>query len=341
MAVLEVVRSFVFGERGPRWMTLLVAAVAGAVLLVAAQAALHLVMARRASAALAVVDGQPITVSRLRAEMALRGGEEAFATPAQRRALLDELIRVEVLASNARREGYPDRPDVRRTMDQLLADRYAHDTIDEPLAGLKVTDAELETYYRDHPGEFTVPRSARVAMITVHVPTDATAAQREALRRRAEQARTLALAQPDGEDFGDLASEFSDDTTTRDRGGEIGWVSDGDAPLHLEAAVLSAIFEPKVEEAVPPLVETAGAFYVIKLMGQRPGATRPFPEVRDAIRQQLIRQLRADRAAKLYAIALAKVPVNVSEAAVAAMEAAEESAVGLSSAPAPSPAKGS
>jgi hypothetical protein len=57
--------------------------------------------------------------------------------------------------------------------------------------------------------------------------------------------------------------------------------------------------------------------------------------VRDAIRQQMMRQVRADRAAKLYAAALANVPVTVSEAAVAAMEAAQESAVGLTAVGAP------
>lgn len=335
MAVVDVVRSVMGGEPRSRWVLPLLAAVAGAAVIVVAQVAMRFVLPHRPSSVLAVVDGQPITVERLRAEMVLRGGDAAFATPAQRRALLDEIIRVEVLASNARKEGYADRPDVRRTMDQLLADRYAHDAIDQPLAGLTVTDAEIDAYYRAHPAEFTVPRSARVALIAIGVPPDVTAEQREALRQRAQQARTLALAQPPGVDFGDLASEYSDDPTTRERGGEVGWITDGGDHPPLDPAVVATIFGPKGEEEIPPVIETASAFYVVKLIEQRPGAARPLHEMRDAIRQQLIRQARADRAAKLYAAALAKVPVNVSEAAVAAMEAAQESAVGLSAAAPP------
>jgi parvulin-like peptidyl-prolyl isomerase len=335
MAVVDRGQSLFAGGARSRWVTLAVAAVAGAAVIVAVQAAMRVVLPKRPSSVLAVVDGQPISVQRLRDEMALRGGDEAFATPAQRRALLDEIIRVEVLASNARKEGYADRPDVRRTMDQLLADRYAHDAIDEPLSGLTVTDGEIEAYYRAHPAEFTLRRTARVAVIALHVPSDATAEQREAVRQRAQEARTQALAQPQGAAFGDLAMAYSDDAATRERGGEIGWVTDASDQPHLDPAVMAAIFASHGEADVPPLIETPSGFYVVRCLERRPGAMRPLSEVREAIRQQLIRQARADRAAKLYAAALANVPVNVSEAAVAAMEAAQESAVGLSAAAAP------
>ena len=61
---------------------------------------------------LAIVDGKPISVGTFQSEMARRGGEAAFAAPAQRRALLDEMIRVQVLAANAQKEGYADDPEV-------------------------------------------------------------------------------------------------------------------------------------------------------------------------------------------------------------------------------------
>jgi parvulin-like peptidyl-prolyl isomerase len=328
MTVVDAVRSIAWRLGQARWLTLLIAAAAGAGVIVAGQAALRLVP-KRPSAVLATIDGAPITAPQLRAEMAMRGGEDAFATAAQRRALLDDVIRLEVLATNARKAGYLDRPEVHRAIDQLLADQYAHDAIDEPLAGLEVTDAEIQQYYRDHLAAFTLPRSVHVALIVVAVPPDATPEQRQALRRRAEEAHTLALAQKPDADFEGLANKYSDDQSTRERGGDIGWITEGEPP-HLDQSVTAAILAMREANEMSPVIETPSGFYVAKLLDVHAAVTRPLPEVRTTIHQQLVREQREDRAAKLYASALAVVPVNVNEAAVAAMEAAEESAVGLS-----------
>jgi parvulin-like peptidyl-prolyl isomerase len=314
-------------------MSLLLAGLVGGVLVFGGQAAMRLVHTTSTNQPLAVVDGKPISLASFQAEMTRRGGEAAFSTPQQRRALLDEMIRVSVLASNATKAGYADDPTVRRSIDQLLADKYAHDTIDQPLSGLQVTEGEIEDYYHDHVGEFTAPESAHAAVIFVAVPPDASDDQRQTLQQRVQKAHDLAAAKPGAPNFADLAAQYSDDADTRSQGGDIGWVNEGQESPRWEKAVMTSIFDLDNPGQVSSVIATASGFYIVKLLEDRPAAVRPLPEVHNAIRQQLIRTARQQRAAKLYAAALANVQVSVNEAGLAAMEAAEKAVVDVPHAP--------
>lgn len=333
MRITEVF-SRIRGIRLSSRMSLLVAALVGGVVVFGGQTAMRFVRGGSSgNQPLAVVDGKPISQSMFQAEMTRRGGEAAFSSPQQRRALLDEMIRVEVLAGNAAKAGYSDDPEVHHAIDQILADRYAHDTIDVPLAGLQVTEGEIEDYYHDHIGQFTNPESAHGAVIFVAVPQNTSDDQRQVLLQRAQKAHDLAAAKPGAPNFADLAAQYSDDPDTRTQGGDIGWISEGDENPRWEKAVMTAVFDLDNPGQVSAVITTGAGFYIVKLLEDRPAAVRPLPEVHNTIRQQLIRAERQERASKLYAAALAKVPVSVNEAGLAAMEAAEKAVVDVPHAP--------
>jgi parvulin-like peptidyl-prolyl isomerase len=314
-------------------VTLVAAALLGGGLVVGGQMALRYFRPPPVNQPLAVIDGKPITLSAFQAEMRHRGGEAVFSTPQQRRALLDEMIRVEVLASNAMKAGYADDPEVRRAIDQLLADRYARDTIDAPLAGLQVTEGDIEDYYHDHIGEFTTPESAHAAVIYVALPADTSDDQRQALQQKAQRIRELALAKPGAPNFAELAAQNSDDADTRSQGGDIGWVSEGQDNPRWEKAVMTAIFDLDNPGQLSPVVTTPAGFYVIKLLEDRPALVHQLTEVHNSIKQKLFRAQRQQQAARLYAAALAKVQVTVNEASLAAMEATEKAVVDVPHAP--------
>jgi parvulin-like peptidyl-prolyl isomerase len=66
-----------------------------------------------------------------------------------------------------------------------------------------------------------------------------------------------------GRDFGDLASQYSEDTSTRDQGGEVGWVPRGGMDPEAEAVVWAL----EVGEYTEP-IETAGGYSIVLLMGR-------------------------------------------------------------------------
>jgi parvulin-like peptidyl-prolyl isomerase len=320
-----------------RHMRLVLAAALGAALVVGAQVALRILRPASASQTLAVVDGKPITLSAFQAELTRRGAEAAFANPQQRRALLDEMIRVEVLASNAQKAGYGDDPEVKREIDQLLAEKYQRANIDEPLADLQVTDGDIEDYYRSHIGSFTTPEAAHAAVIAIAVPGNATDDEKQALQERAQHVRELALAKPGAPSFAELAAQYSDDADTRSQGGDIGWVGEGQENPRWEQPVMKAVFDLDNPGQVSPVIATASGLYIVKLLEDQPASVRPLSEVRTRIRQLCIREERQHRAAKLYAAALANVQVSVNEAGVAAMEATEQAVVHLPHGSSPEP----
>jgi len=313
-------------------LSLVIAAVAGAVLVFGAQFAMRFLhKAPTGNQPLAVVDGKPISLGAFQAEMRRQGGEAAFSNPQQRRALLDEMIRVEVLASNAAKAGYAENPEVHRAISQLLADRYAHDTIDEPLANLQVTEGEIEDYYHGHPEEFTTPEAAHAAVIFVALPPNASDDQRQTLQQRAQKAHDLATTKAGAPNFSDLAAQYSDDADTKTQGGDIGWVSEGEENPRWEKVVMTAVFDNPGQ--VSPVISTPTGFYIVKLLEDHPAALHQLSEVHNQIKQHLIRAARQQQAASLYAAALAKVPVTVNEAGLAAMEAAEKAVVDVPHAP--------
>jgi len=308
-----------------RWILILGLAI-GAAIVASADLVVRYVH-RPAAGVLAVVAGRPITLQTFQQEVQRRGGEAAFVTPEQRRALLDEMIRVEVLASNAQQAGYLNNPEVRRAIDQILADKYEKVNIDAPLAQLQVADSEVEEYYRDNIVAYTTAEASHAAVIFIAVPANASDDEKHTLGERAEHVHQLATAKPGGPNFGALASQYSDDEDTRAQDGDIGWLVEGQENPRWEPVVVKSVFDLDNPGDVSRVVTTGKGFYVIKLLENRPASLQPLTEVRASIRQQLIRAQRQHGAAKLYAAALSNVDVSVSEAGVAAMEAAEKAIV--------------
>lgn len=182
----------------------------------------------------------------------------------------------------------------------------------------------VETIRGAHVASFTTPESVHAAVIFVAVPATVTAEERRTLQLRAQHIRELALGKQGGPSFAELATQYSEDQVTQQQGGDLGWLDIGQEGSRYEPAVTGAIADLQDAGDISPLITTSGGIYVVKLLGRKATLARPVTEVRNGIRQQLMHSERQRRAAKFYADALAKVPVRVNEAGVAAMEAAEK-----------------
>lgn len=169
---------------------------------------------------------------------------------------------------------------------------------------VKVTEAEIEAFYKENPDKFDRPEMLRARHILVAVSRDASAEQRNAARAKIEGVLKEARA---GKNFDQLARENSDDPT-RQWGGALDPIRRGQLVKEFEDAAFS--LQPGQISAV---VQTPIGFHIIKLEERMPAATMPLDQARDRIRahieaskrEQAVRQelefLRADARIEILA----------------------------------------
>jgi peptidyl-prolyl cis-trans isomerase D len=159
----------------------------------------------------------------------------------------------------------------RRTVD------YAVLTLAELRQRSQISEADEKVYYQSHIDQYKLEDRAHVAHIlfkTVGM-TDAEAAE---VKKKAEDVLNKAKH---GGNFGDLAKQYSEDTT-KDKGGDLGWIVRGQTVPEFEAAAFSL---PK--GSISDLVKTQYGFHIIQVIDRESARTQTLDEVKASILNQL------------------------------------------------------
>src|SRR5262249_33420229 len=98
-----------------------------------------------------------------------------------------------------------------------------------------------------------------------------------------------------GAKFDDLAKKYSEDPGSKEKGGDLGWLVQGQTVPEFEKAAFS--LQPG---AVSDLVKTQYGFHIIKVLEKETAHTKPFDEVKESIRAPLM-QTRLDAEASKIA----------------------------------------
>ena len=232
-----------------------------------------------------------ISEERYRAEMARRGGgiPGQFHEERQKLALLDELVYQQALVERARRDGIDQQPEVRRSIDQILASQVLRRDLREEQEKVQVSDAMVRAFYDANVDSYRIPERRRIAIVRIGLPPDASEERWTEAGKRLAEAREGALALDAGvRHFGDVAQRYSDDQASRYRGGVIGWIDTGSLerygrdPVVLDAAATLG----KPGDLSSPLRGTDG-WYLVRLVDLNPAQARPFEELEAGIRQRL------------------------------------------------------
>lgn len=246
---------------------------------------------RKAADALAVIDSRTITVDEYRAVLAKsRGPVDA----SRKEALLDEMVRREVLLAVARKAGYEKDPEVMESFERLIIGKYISDHLEPKILAVTASDREVGLFYAEHRDSFSTPAQVRAALIRIAVPARASAEKKAELRVRAETARNEAMALGAGTpSLGSAAVAYSDDQASRYRGGDTGWLNAGDRNLRWGKEISDAIFALKAPGELSPIIESPEGYFIVKLMERKEAQTPPLDRVRDAVRQRLLQEKRS------------------------------------------------
>lgn len=206
------------------------------------------------------------------------------SSPEQRTNFIRQILLTKTVASRARKDGFEKKPDTREIIsyliDQYLAQEYLSKVV---VANVTSTDEEMKKYYAEHEKDFVVPEAVKVRHIFISVPKDSTAELKHKARAKAED---LLLQIRKGEDFGKIAMEYSEDSDSAAKGGDLGYIAAGKTNSEeFENAALAL----KPGE-VSNIVETPFGFHIVRADERREKRTASFDEVKEYIQAQLKEQ---------------------------------------------------
>jgi peptidyl-prolyl cis-trans isomerase D len=156
-------------------------------------------------------------------------------------------------------------------------------TQDSIAAQIKIDPAEVKQAYDANAKQYTTNEERQASHILIAVKPDATEAAKAAAKQKATEIVAKARANPDS--FAELAKTYSQDPGSSAQGGDLGSFSRGAMLKPFEDAVFSA----KVGDIVGP-VQTDFGYHVIKVTGIKPPHVQSFDEVKSRIEADLKRQ---------------------------------------------------
>ncbi len=151
-----------------------------------------------------------------------------------------------------------------------------------------VDEVDIRTAYENRKNEFSEPEQRKASHILVKVAQDASDELRAVAHKKIEAAQLRLKA---GDDFATVAKEISNDTTTTDKGGSLGWFKHGMMVAEFDQTVFSM-----AKGDTSDIIETQFGYHIIFLEDIREARIRSFAEVKDSLRDDLIKARAAEEA---------------------------------------------
>jgi peptidyl-prolyl cis-trans isomerase D len=158
--------------------------------------------------------------------------------------------------------------------------RYALADVNQIRQNTQVSDDELKVQYQQDIQQYQVPNRVHVDHILL-MTVGKTPAEVEEIHQKAED--VLKQANKKGANFEELAKKYSEDPGTKDKGGDLGWITQGQTVPEFEKVAFSL---PKGN--ISDLVKTQYGFHIIKVLDKETAHTKTFDEVKDSIRAPLM-----------------------------------------------------
>jgi peptidyl-prolyl cis-trans isomerase D len=143
-------------------------------------------------------------------------------------------------------------------------------------SGAELDDEFLRNRFEQQKARFISPEQRLVSHILLEAGATADEASKETAR---QQAADIAARAREGEDFAQLAREFSQDIGSAENDGDLGWIEPGMMSDSFEEAMYALTLEAPVSEPV----QTGFGWHVILLRDIQPAAGMNFEEAREIL----------------------------------------------------------
>ena len=157
--------------------------------------------------------------------------------------------------------------------------RYALLDTNQLRQTIQIPEDVLKKQYQDSIQQYQVPNQVHVQHILLKTvgQTDAEVAE---TKKKAEDVLKQARK---GAKFDELAKKYSEDPGSKDKGGDLGWIRQGQTVPEFEKEAFSL-----APGQISDLVRTQYGFHIIKVLEKQTAHTKPFDEVKESLRTQAV-----------------------------------------------------
>lgn len=226
------------------------------------------VFAQKGSDVVATVGSQKITLEQFNKKYA-EVLSQVSVNPPSKKLFLEDMVRYELGIQEAKKRNLEKDPLVADRINQEIYKGLLEKELGKKVQNIKVSDNEMKEWYIKNP-------QIRLSVLIIEVKPGATAEQRAEAKKRATE--ILSEVKKSKRPFEELVRLYSDDTTTKNIGGDVGWQS----RITLNPAYYDAANKLKLNE-MSDLIETAYGFQIVKLTGKHSYEEAPKREIRMAV----------------------------------------------------------
>ncbi|MHC4216692.1 MAG: peptidylprolyl isomerase [Planctomycetota bacterium] len=206
-----------------------------------------------------------------------------FKSPQAKQQFLQSWLAQEILYRQALEQGLTQKPEVKKSLDDLTRGVLSQQLMNQELASkIHLTETDVQTYYTANKEQYIEPANANISHILVETE---------------QQARDLIEKIKGGDDFAELAKQFSKDDGTKDQGGKISiQVTKGsNVPVVGKHGELNEkIFAAKAPEVLAEPFKTEKGWEIIRVERISSERQKSFDEVRQEAMSALLGQKRQD-----------------------------------------------
>jgi peptidyl-prolyl cis-trans isomerase C len=208
---------------------------------------------------------------------------EQYRSPQARQQFLENWLAQEILYREALEKQLGEKQEVKKLLNELARGLLSRQLMNEQLASkINITETDLQTYYAANKEKFIEPANAKISHILVNDQ---------------QQAIHIIRRVKNGENFSELAKEFSLDEETNENGGgiEVDVIEGADVPVIGDVNDLNQkIFAAEAPAVLDEPVKAEQGWHIVKVNSKARQRQKTFDEVRQQVMMMLSSQKRQD-----------------------------------------------
>ena len=208
---------------------------------------------------------------------------QQYKNPQAKQQYLQAWLSQEVLYRQALEEELAEKPEAKKLIDQLTRGALSQLLMNRELASkINITETDVQTYYAANKEKFIEPAKAGISHI---------------LLEDQQQANELIGRIKDGEDFGELAKQFSKDESTKEKAGRIDTEVQEDSHIPgigTYEELNKNIFAANAPKVLDEPFKTEKGWEIVKVESITPQRQKALDEVSQQVISMLANQKRQD-----------------------------------------------